>query len=128
MLSNGRARSPTVSDRSFMRSLSEQSVFRRFWQNRPTFSQGTNFSKTKLVNLILAVVLLTGGLTLNAQEPEEESNQLTHAETIAKALADLDSTNIDTRVGSIMLLGKYEELLALSGVVIGLSDKHVRVR
>lgn len=65
-----------------------------------------------------------------AQEPEQsrEGGPLTHEETIWRALQDLQSDNIDTRVGSIMLLGKYRVADALSGVVAGLFDDHVRVR
>ncbi len=65
-----------------------------------------------------------------AQEPEQsrEGGPLTHEETIRRALQDLQSDNIDTRVGSIMLLGKYRVADALSAVVAGLFDDHVRVR
>jgi hypothetical protein len=78
--------------------------------------------------MILGIGMMTCGVNLGAQEPAEENVQLTHIETITKALGDLQSTTIDTRVGAIMLLGKYEDPLALNGVVIGLTDEHVRVR
>ncbi|MCB1123088.1 MAG: HEAT repeat domain-containing protein, partial [Verrucomicrobiae bacterium] len=73
-----------------------------------------------------ALLFLSTGL--RAQQAVEESSQLTHEETIAKALSDLQSPNVDTRVGSVMLLGKYEDIAALSGVTLALSDPHVRVR
>ena len=66
-----------------------------------------------------------------AQEPGEPSRDgglLTHDETIWRVLQDLESDNVDTRVGSIMLLGKYRAPEALLGVVSGLFDDHVRVR
>ena len=66
-----------------------------------------------------------------AQEPGEPSRDggpLTHEETIWRVLQDLESDNVDTRVGSIMLLGKYRAPEALLGVVSGLFDDHVRVR
>lgn len=65
---------------------------------------------------------------LQAQEPPDNPGQLSHEETIAKALGDLQSPNVDTRVGSVMLLGKYEDIAALNGVTLALDDPHVRVR
>ena len=58
----------------------------------------------------------------------EGERPLTHEETIGKALKDLESDDVDTRVGSIMLLGKYRVAEALAGVVSGLFDNQVRVR
>ena len=57
-----------------------------------------------------------------------ESAPLTHEETIERAMQDLQSDDVDFRVGSIMLLGKYRTAEALSGVISGLFDDHVRVR
>lgn len=82
------------------------------------------------LGLMFVILLLDGWLSssLKAQEAATEDAQLTHQETISRALTDLQSANVDTRVGSIMLLGKYEDPNALNGVVKGLSDAHVRVR
>ena len=77
---------------------------------------------------ILLPGLLLGLMSSVVRAQEEGSSQLTHEETIQKALNDLSSSNVDTRVGSIMLLGKYEDPKALEGVVRGLTDEHVRVR
>lgn len=84
-------------------------------------------------DLILRVgsFALLWGFASVAQEPGEpspEGGPLTHEETIWRVLQDLESDNVDTRVGSIMLLGKYRAPEALSGVVSGLFDDHVRVR
>ena len=84
-------------------------------------------ARTIVLSCLFASYNLVNPL-LHAQEPTAENAQLTHEETISRALTDLQSTNVDTRVGSIMLLGKYEDPKALSGVVVGLSDPHVRVR
>lgn len=77
--------------------------------------------------MVTCLSVMKGG-GLFGQPVAEEGAQLTHAETIAKALSDLESSQVDTRVGSIMLLGKYEDPAALQGVVKGLRDSHVRVR
>lgn len=85
--------------------------------------------KTLKAIVICGILLCQTGSFLNAQESATaEGGQLTHEETITRALTDLSSGNVDTRVGSIMLLGKYEDPKALNGVVLGLSDSHVRVR
>ena len=79
-------------------------------------------------SIFLALLAFLLPLAANAQETEADGGKLTHEETINRALTDLQSSNVDTRVGSIMLLGKYEDPQALDGVVQGLSDVHVRVR
>jgi len=87
-------------------------------------------TQTTVYCLFLVLSWLAGSGTMFSQVgvTQEAGSQLTHEETIAKALQDLVSGNVDTRVGSIMLLGKYKDTLALDGVVRGLSDKYVRVR
>ena len=82
----------------------------------------------RMVTFFILLFFGSGILVYCQEVTAEESSQLTHEETIAKALNDLDSNNVDTRVGSIMLLGKYENPTALNGLVKGLSDSHVRVR
>jgi HEAT repeat protein len=77
---------------------------------------------------LILLLVLSLGPQLGGQESSSDTSQLSHSETIARALSDLESSNVDTRVGSIMLLGKYEDPFALNGVVRGLSDPHVRVR
>ncbi len=77
---------------------------------------------------LMGSMCLLASFSLKAQDTVAEDAPLTHEETIDRALSDLQSNNVDTRVGSIMLLGKYEDPNALNGVVKGLSDPHVRVR
>lgn len=98
------------------RSSVEPSCFRRFWHIRPAFIVG------------LGCLFQISTPVFSQEVAEERGQQLTHEETIHRALTDLLSDNVDTRVGSIMLLGKYEDPGALNGVVRGLSDTHVRVR
>ncbi|MBH53389.1 MAG: hypothetical protein CMI18_03465 [Opitutaceae bacterium] len=87
-------------------------------------------TKTTVYFFVVLLSWWTSGGTVFFQTEASEENgaQLTHEETITKALQDLGSGNVDTRVGSIMLLGKYKDSLALNGVIRGLSDNHVRVR
>jgi HEAT repeat protein len=80
------------------------------------------------LSLLASLCLSLNGQTPPLAEDAPDSQQLSRSETISRALEDLGSDNVDTRVGSIMLLGKYEDLLALNGVVQGLRDPHVRVR
>ena len=79
---------------------------------------------------VFFLLLVVGSSIVFAQTPplENEASQLSHEETIARALTDLNSSNVDTRVGSVMLLGKYQDPAALNGVVSRLTDSHVRVR
>jgi HEAT repeat protein len=86
---------------------------------------------TKLLNLgVLLLLLIKASGTLSGQVPvnEAQAGSAARTETIERALSDLGSNNVDTRVGSIMLLSKYQDLRALNGVVQGLRDPHVRVR
>ena len=87
-------------------------------------------SCTKWFSVGLCLLFIGGNGSLLGQEPakEEQSASPTRAETIDRALGDLGSNNVDTRVGSIMLLSKYRDQRALNGVVQGLRDPHVRVR
>jgi len=57
-----------------------------------------------------------------------EGNRLTHEQTVERALDDLDSGDVDIRVGAVMLLGKYRDEAATSGILLGLVDDEVRVR
>ena len=74
------------------------------------------------LSLLASLCLSLNGQTPPLAEDAQDSQQLSRSETISRALEDLGSDNVDTRVGSIMLLGKYEDLLALNGVVQGLRD------
>ena len=88
-------------------------------------------SCAKLSNFgFLLLLLSVGSSSLSGQAATNEapSESSTRAETIERALNDLGSNNVDTRVGSIMLLSKYQDQQALNGVVQGLRDPHVRVR
>ncbi|MDA0349531.1 MAG: HEAT repeat domain-containing protein [Verrucomicrobia bacterium] len=78
----------------------------------------------------LLMLLSVGSGSMLGQVPANEapSESSTRAETIDRALNDLGSNNVDTRVGSIMLLSKYQDQRALNGVAQGLRDPHVRVR
>ncbi len=72
---------------------------------------------------------IMGQLVSSAQvNPELEGGRLSHMDTIERAYEDLKSDSVDTRVGAIILLSKYNDPDAVSGVISGLVDGHVRVR
>ena len=90
--------------------------------NRIKIKPGHSFAMGPFA-LLLTMTMLSAG-----QLQSQEATPLTHEETIQRALRDLQSDDVDFRVGSILLLGKYPTAEAMSGVVSGLFDDHVRVR
>lgn len=96
--------------------------------------ESTGVEMKRIRTILLAAFFLGfvwGALKAQTQATTDDRlvpEQLSRNETISRALEDLNSNNVDIRVGSIMLLGKYEDIRALSGVVDGLGDPHVRVR
>ncbi len=81
---------------------------------------------------ILTAAALFAAILARAQDwddfPEIKRDTETQAETIAKALKDMDSADAEVRKRAVLILGKYSHQHARAGLIAALADKEAAIR
>ncbi len=78
--------------------------------------------------ILTAMVLTASFLTLYAADNVPDPAHETEQETISKCLADLSSPSADVRRRAVLILGKYTNPGALSGIIQSLNDTDAGIR